>query len=155
MNVMHTHGMEGAEHTIASPERSQLGDFCRLIPRAHFDNFTKLDSRMPWDPQTPIHKLLHPRHTLAPPALPLRRHPLFLQIFSINSPQYCIKYIRPPFHHWKNRIREVSATVSAKRPRALRRATVKPQRRSFSAGAIRLERFHCRNPGPVIMFNFG
>lgn len=74
---------------------------------------------------------LHPRNTLTPPTMPVRRQATLFQVLPIHRPQHRIEDIRKPLHHRENRIRQVSATVPAERPRAFRRAAETRQRRTL------------------------
>ena len=125
------------------------------ICSSSFCKFVDLERRMPWNLQTAMHERLDPRNTLTPPTVPIRRQPVLSQVFPIHCPQDCIKDIWKAFDHWGNGIRQVSATVPAERPRSLRRAAEKPQRRTGRFRRSCLQRFQSGTPRSVVGVDLG
>lgn len=86
--------------------------------------------------------------------MPVRRQPILFQVLPIHRPQHRIEDIRKPLHHRENRIRQISATVPAERPRALRRAAETPQRRTVGCRGSRRQHVHGGTPGAVVGVDF-
>ena len=66
--------------------------------------------------QTPHRQLLHPRHPLLPPTLPLWAQPH--QILPIHRAQHHIEDILETLYHGPDRIRKISPAMAAESPRA-------------------------------------
>lgn len=100
--------------------------------------------RMSRDPLPATRQFLHPIDPTAPPKMPLWSQIFRLQTLAIHGAKKHVEHIRIPFQHGENRIGEVSPTITAERPRTLRRANVTAQRRAFALRGILAESGHAR-----------
>ena len=76
----------------------------------------------------PIRQLLHPFDPAAPPAVPVRRHPVLLQILAIQRPQYGIEDLGVSLAHAvRHEVSQIGAAAPAKRPRDVRGRPVELQ----------------------------
>lgn len=94
----------------------------------------------------PVRQLLHPFDPAAPPTVPVRRHPLLLQILPIERPQNHIEDLGESLAHAvADEIGQVGATAPAKRPRDGRGRLVEFQVVGVLVRA-RFEEFDGRDP---------
>lgn len=129
---------------------------CETAHRSLLCELADLERRMLRNLQTATRERLHPRNPLTPPAVPLRRQPVPLQVPPIHRPEQRVKDVRETLHHGENRIRQIGAAVATERPRPLRRAAETPQRRTpLSRGSPRRQHLHGGAPGPVVGVDFG